>query len=137
MKGSITITDTIGIIIIALLLITLFTSIFFKIFDEIARELASSSADGMARRLSNLMTISGAAPYYVKIKLEEKARYNCEVKSSRYIWIQLSNPPGYRERTGRERGFALPFSPGKYEDVSVFTITKRRNGGVGYGFKAK
>lgn len=149
MKGSITISDMIGIVGIIIAVMVFVTQIMPTLLSVIIDTFSKTSAENVARQLSNLITVSGAAPHRAEINYEMKAHLLSSYKSSSEVLYQVSiksktikvTPEfkvAYAEKSSSIQPFAVSLADKDFKDVNSFFIEKNfLNGESSYAFDAK
>ena len=139
MKASITVTDMIGVLGVVVIVIVFVTQIFPTILSTIIESFSKSSAENVARQLSNLITVSGSAPHRVEITYapEKNILYDIFI-GSRALGAVPKIKVAYAEKASSIQPFAVNLSDDEYVDVNSFLIKKDFFGGEStYAFYAK
>jgi hypothetical protein len=125
MKGSITIEDTIGLLAVIIITILFFSQIFPTIFSFIIEQFSEASAENVARQLSNLITISGAAPYKTEINYTptNKFVYKASIQT-KYLTIVPKFDVSYAEKSSSTQPFAVDLADHEFNDVNSFNVRK-------------
>jgi len=135
MKGSITISDTIGTIGIIGLILLFITQIIPGMLSVIVEKFSSYSAENVARQLSNLITVSGSATHKIEIVYGEKAEVPSDYQKteevlykiqigSRTIKVIPKFKVNYAEKSSSTQYFAVNLPSEEYTDVNSFLIKK-------------
>jgi hypothetical protein len=137
MKGSITITDTIGILGVIGIVILFMVQIMPTLLQTMVVFFSKASAETVSRQLSNLITVSGAAPYRAEIKYfpAKEALYKISI-SSRTIEVVPYFKNAYAEKSSSTQPFAVGLNDGDYDNVNSFLIKKDFIGESVYAFEA-
>lgn len=134
MKGQTKVYWLIGLLAIILITVIIFLKEFQMIFNEILNIVGKTSSDIVSRQLSNLITISGAAPNSIEIVYtpSKSILYDVTVKS-RILTIKQKSGPEYLIRLSASHPFAVDLPDKTYEDVNTFKVVKKVvNGGSVY-----
>jgi hypothetical protein len=125
MKGSITITDTIGIVTVAIMMVGFITQLFPQILSIIADNFFKASAESVARQLSNLITVSGAATYKIEIRYTPTKDVDYRISIvSRMINVMPKFKVSYADKSSSTQPFAVNLQNQEHEDVNSFLIKK-------------
>jgi hypothetical protein len=139
MKGSITTTDVVGVLGVTVLVMVFVSQIFPTIFSTIIESFSKSSAENVARQLSNLITVSGSAPYEVEIIYApaKDVLYDIFI-GSRAMGVMPKFKAAYAEKSSSIQPFAVNLPDSQHSDVNSFLIKKDfSNGESRYVFNAK
>jgi len=123
MKGDVTI-NTIGLIVMAAVTLTLFFVFLPKIIDMLWKELALHSPSVVSKELSGYISISGAAPDSITISYyPSNLPYDVEIENRiASVWMS-AEAKGTMERTPAKGTF--PIDPiGSFSEVNSFSISK-------------
>jgi hypothetical protein len=138
MKGSITITDTIGILAIVIILVVFISKILPSFLSILVDNFSKASAESVARQLSNLITISGAATYKIEIKYTPPKDVDYDVLiDSRTVKVTPKFKVSYAEKSSSTQPFAVNLPNQEYKGVNSFLVREELvNGGFKYGLLA-
>ncbi|MEM5773016.1 MAG: hypothetical protein QXL86_02200 [Candidatus Aenigmatarchaeota archaeon] len=130
--------DFLGIVFIMFLTFVVVAAMIPKLLELIAQAISLTSGESVARQLSGLITISGAAPYKIQINHTiERVKYDVDIKVRTIIVKPKYNVP-YAEKSHGIEPFAIPLPDESYKDVNSFTINKEfLEGESKYEFEAK
>lgn len=138
MKGSITITDTIGMLAMVILLVVFIAQIIPQILSVIIDNFSKTSGEHVARQLSNLITISGSAAYKAELNYipSKDVVYKVFI-SSRTLKVTPKFTVAYADKSSSIQPFAVDLEDQDYVDVNSFIIRKEFvDGESEYGFSA-
>lgn len=132
MKGYSAAVETIGVLLVLAIDIFILSVVFLKMVDDMKK--GFNSAQNTAVQLSNLITISGSAPYQAEINYNLPEGSTCDaVIKSRYLTITLKN----ENKDTDTQPFAVNLHDKEYDDVNYFTIDKKMvEGESNYEFSA-
>lgn len=138
MKGAVT-SDIVGIMLIILTLIIFFTVMFPRFLSTIIELFGKTSAENVARQLSGLITVSGAAPHEIRIEFlpSRDVTYSFSIKN-RNIMVKPELKVEYAEKASSMQPFAIDLIEQEQKNVNHFFIEKNfEGGGSNYAFSAK
>lgn len=138
MRGQTKIYWLIGMLAVILITVILFLKEFQVIVTNTLNVLGKTSSDVVCSQLSNLITISGAAPYEIEINyIPSKAvSYNTTIES-RVLTVKLNSQATYLIKLSAFHSFAVNLPDLKYTNVNSFKIEKKIvDGEAKYGFYA-
>jgi hypothetical protein len=130
--------DFLGIVLVIFLTFVTVAAMLPKLLELIIQAISLTSGESVARQLSGLITISGAAPYKIEINHTiEKVKYDVDIQT-RTILVKPKYKVPYAEKSRGIEPFAIPLQDKSYKDVNSFTILKELVGGKSqYEFEAK
>jgi len=139
MKASISITDTIGPLIIILIVILFFVQIIPNVFGVIIETFSKASAENVARQLSSLITVSGAATYKAELNYTptKEVVYHVLI-ASRSVKVTPKIKVSYADKSSNTQPFGVNLGDREYFDVNYFLVKKSfLDGASFYDLQAK
>ena len=135
MKGQTKIYWTIGAFLVIIVTVLVFVEVFPRLTSIVIQIASSSSGEVVSHQLSNLLTVSAAAPYKITITYTPTKEGSYEVISSKKFLTVKSQFKGEEfVQTQEAQPYAAPFEDFSYSDVNSFHIIKE---GDNYVFIAK
>lgn len=130
--------EFLGIVLVIFLTFVVVAGMLPKLLELITQAISLTSGESVARQLSGLITISGAAQHNIEINHTiERMKYDVEIQTRTIIVTPKYKVP-YAEKSRGVELFAIPLPDKSYRDVNSFSITKKFIGGKSeYGFEAK
>jgi len=134
---AITTSDAIGIVLGVFVLFLFFSQVFPKVYALITDNFSKASGENVARQLSGLITVSGAATYKIKIDYTPTTEhtYNVLVKD-RTVKVTPIFTVNYAEKASSTQPFAVVLNDYEQEKVNHFTVEKKFDGVSTYDFGA-
>jgi hypothetical protein len=129
--------DTIGIVLVIFVLFLFFSQVFPKLISVITDNFSKASGENVARQLSGLITVSGAATYKIKIDYVPTTdhTYNIFMKD-RTVKVTPIFTVNYAEKASSTQRFAVGLNDYEQEKVNHFVVEKNFDGVSTYVFEA-
>ena len=136
MKGAV-LSDIVGVMLIIVAMFLTFTQIIPKIISTIGESFSRASGENVARQVSGLITVSGAAPHEIQIDYiqTKEHTYNVEI-ISRTIKVTPNFKVPYAEKASSTQPFGIDLQDYKEDNVNHFIIQKKFYGESTYVFEA-
>lgn len=134
---AISTSDTIGIVFAIFVVFLFFSKVFANTVSIITDNFSKASAENVARQLSGLITVSGAATYEIKIDYVPTTEhtYNIFVKD-KTVKVTPIFTVAYAEKASSTQPFAVNLNDYEQNDVNHFVVEKNLNGEFRYVFEA-
>jgi len=135
---ALTTSDIISVLFAIVVLFLFFSQIFPRVVATITDTFSKASGENVARQLSGLITVSGAATHEIKIDYipTKQHTYNILIKD-RTIKVTPIFKVAYAEKASSTQPFAVSLNDYEQDDVNHFTVEKNFDGGLSYAFEAK
>ena len=115
----------IGMLVVIAITVIIFLKEFQAITSVITNLVARTSSDVVSSQLSNLMTISGAAPYQIEINYTPSKSVLYDVSlSSRELNIKSKYKASYLVKLPSIHPVAIDLPDASYTDVNTFKVKK-------------
>jgi hypothetical protein len=137
MKAAVT-SEIVGIMLVVLVEFVFFTQVVPRILSVIVESFSKASAENVARQVSGLITVSGAATREIKIDYipTREHVYDVAVKTRTIKVVPKFTVP-YAEKASSTQPFAVGLQDYEEENVNHFIIEKNFDGASAHVFKAK
>lgn len=134
---AISTSDIIGIVFAILVMFIFFTQVFAKAVSIITDNFSKASAENVARQLSGLITVSGAATNEIKIDYVPTTEHTYDIfVKDRTVKVTPIFTVAYAEKASSTKPFAVNLNDYEQNGVNHFVVEKNLNGGLGYAFEA-
>jgi len=139
MRAQLFIKWFLSVFIISLLTLMILATIFPKAFDLVMEFLSQASSDIVSNQLSALITVSGAAPNYIRIDYSPTDKITYSVSSSnRRLTVKPNYNSPFLKSLESQTLYAVNLTDFSYSNVNDFIIEKKNeNGKSVYSFFAR
>lgn len=129
--------DTIGIVFGIFVLFLFFSQVFPKVISVITDNFSEASGENVARQLSGLITVSGAATYKIKIDYTPTTDHTYNIlMEGRTVKVTPIFTVNYAEKASSTQPFAVDLNDYKQDGVNHFVVEKNFDGESTYVFEA-
>ena len=134
---ALTNSDIIGIILATLVVFLFFQQVFARTVSIITDNFSKASAENIARQLSGLITVSGAATYEIKIDYVPTTEHTYDIfVKDRTVKVTPIFTVNYAEKASSTQPFAVNLNDYEQNGVNHFAVEKNLNGELRYVFEA-
>jgi len=124
-KAELDIADTIGILGIILIVMLLVTQLMPIVGGIIIESFSRASAENVAKQLSSLITVSGAAPYKAELNYTPTKDIVYKISiSSRTIKVTPKFQVSYADKSSSTQPFGISLNDKQLVEVNSFFIKK-------------
>jgi len=135
MKAQTKIYWTLAALLVVGITVLVFVEVFPRVTQVILQIVSSSSGEIVSHQLSNLLTISAAAPYKINITYQPSKETTYTITGSgKFLEVKSQFKGKEFVQTREVQPYATPFKDFSYSDVNFFQIMKE---GDNYAFFAR